>query len=63
MCEDIKDESFLNDVEHNRISFAKGDILICKLKTTQYKSSTGLKTEYDLLNVIDHQPPGSQLNL
>jgi hypothetical protein len=59
----VKDESFLNDVEHNRISFAKGDILICKVKTTQYKSSTGLKTEYDILNVIDHQPAGRQLNL
>lgn len=59
----VIDERFLKKVELNQVSFTKGDILICKVKTVQFKTATGLRTEYDLLEVIDHQKAGRQLDI
>ena len=60
----VKDQNFLDRVNHNQISFAKGDVLIGRLKTTQKQTATGLKAEYELLKVIDHKPaPPAQRQL
>lgn len=59
----VKDKEFLNKVEKNHISFTKGDILICSVKTIQWRTATGLKIEYELLKVKDHQKASRQLDL
>lgn len=59
----VMDEKFLRQVELNQVSFTKGDILICKVKTIQFKTANGLRTEYDLLEVIEHQKAGRQLDI
>ncbi len=48
----MKDDFFKRKVEENLISFSKGDILICSVKTTQWQAKDGLKTEYEVLKVI-----------
>ena len=57
----IEDQKFLSDVNENKISFSKGDILICRVRTKQWSTSVGLKTEYVVLEVIDHRSPPRQI--
>ncbi len=59
----MKDNVFRNKVEENLISFSKGDILKCKVKTIQWRTIDGLKTEFEVLEVIDHMPAARQMLL
>ena len=59
----IRDDTFLKKVEQNQISFSKGDILICKVRTTQWQTNSGLRTEYELLEVTEHKKAGRQLSI
>lgn len=59
----ISDEEFQRRVDQNIISFSKGDILRCKIKTTQWRTQTGLRTEHEVLKVIEHRPAARQLLL
>lgn len=52
----MKDVSFLKRVENNEIAFAKGDILICELRTIQWQVENGVKTEYEVNKVVKHMP-------
>ena len=59
----MKDDVFRRKVEENLISFSKGDILKCKVKTIQWRTVDGLKTEYEVLEVIEHMPAAKQMLL
>lgn len=59
----ISDEDFRKKVDHNTISFAKGDILRCRIRTTQWRTATGLKTENEVLEVKEHIQAARQLLL
>lgn len=59
----IKDEEFLDKVEKSLTAFTKGDILVCRVKTTQWETISGLKTEYELLKVVEHRRAHQQLGL
>lgn len=59
----LSDNDFRYNVDNNLISFSKGDILFCEVKTTQYRTNSGLKTEYEVLRVIEHKPAARQLLL
>ena len=56
-----QDQNFLKKVDTNQISFAKGDVLICEVKTTQARGVDGLKTEYIVERVLEHKPAARQL--
>lgn len=56
----ITDERFLGRVNSNEIAFSKGDILICEVKMTQIRTRDGLKTEYVVERVVEHQPAARQ---
>jgi hypothetical protein len=59
----MEDNIFKRKVEENLISFSKGDILKCRVKTIQWRTQNGLKTEYEVLNVIEHIPGAKQILL
>jgi hypothetical protein len=59
----ILHEEFIERVNRNAISFAKDDILIVKLRTKQWQKPDGLKTEYEVVEVIDHKSALRQLPL
>lgn len=59
----ILDEKFLEEVNANRIQFAKDDILKVKLKQVQWHTVTGLKTEYEVAEVLQHIKAQPQLKL
>lgn len=59
----IEDAAFLARVDANQVSFSKGDILLCDVKITQRRTTTGLKTDYVVVHVADHKPAARQLPL
>lgn len=50
----IEDTDFLNRVERNAESFARSDILRVQLRTEQWRTETGLRSEYTVLHVDEH---------
>ena len=59
----MKDDIFRKKVEENLVSFSKADILRCRVKTIQWRSEDGLKTEYQVLEIIEHIPAARQMVL
>ena len=56
-------EDFVHRVQNNEEAFAKDDILKVRLKETQWSTSSGLKTEYQIMEVLDHKQPKLQIKL
>jgi len=52
----MKDAAFQRRVDTNQVAFAKGDILICDLRTVQWQVEGGIKTEYEVVKVVNHRP-------
>lgn len=52
----IKDEAFLKRVNNNELAFAKGDVLLCELRTIQWQVEDGVRTEYEIIKVVSHKP-------
>lgn len=59
----IADKAFLERVDQRRESFFKGDLLRCKIRTRQWQTEDGLRTEHEVLTVIEHIQTGQQLKL
>jgi len=59
----VSDDDFRYKVDNSLIAFSKGDILLCTVRTTQYRTNTGLRTEYDVMKVKEHRPAARQLLL
>lgn len=59
----IEDQEFLEAVDKNEISFAKGDILVCKVLVQQWQTDQGLKSETKILKVLEHRSAARQINL
>ena len=51
----ISDEEFLEQIDAGTASFSKHDILICELRTIQWRSNAGLSTEYEVVRVVEHR--------
>jgi len=58
----MKDVAFQRRVDNNQIAFAKGDVLLCDLRTIQWQVEEGVKTEYEVVKVVSHRP-ARQLSL
>jgi hypothetical protein len=52
----MKDVAFQRRVDNNQEAFAKGDVLICDLRTVQWQVEGGIKTEYEVVKVVNHRP-------
>lgn len=59
----IADSAFLSRVDQNLIRFAKGDILLCNVRVQQWQASTGARTEYTVVEVLEHRPAARQISL
>ena len=59
----IEDQEFLEAVDKNEISFAKGDILLCKVLLQQWQTDQGLKSETKILKVLEHRSAARQISL
>ena len=52
----MKDATFQQRVDNNQEIFAKGDVLVCDLRTVQWQVEGGIKTEYEVIKVVNHRP-------
>lgn len=59
----ISDADFLKQIEHNIATFSKSDVLRVKMRTRQWRTATGLKTEYDIAKVEKHTRGPKQIDL
>lgn len=59
----IDDRDFVKRVDLNIERFAKGDLLICEVRTIQTQGKDGLKTEHVVLRVVEHRPAPVQITL
>lgn len=60
---DVSDERFLKAIDDQSITFAKGDLLLVDLKTTQYVADKGIKTVYEIVLVKKIINPFRQIDL
>lgn len=59
----IQDADFADGVEVGSERFAKNDLLRVRLRTRQSKVQGGLRTERTIVEVIEHIPGSTQLDL
>lgn len=52
----MKDTVFQRRVDNNQVAFAKGDVLLCDLRTIQWQVQDGIRTEYEVMKVVSHRP-------
>ena len=58
----ILDEDFLKKVDDRENSFTKGDILVCDVRYRQWQTAEGVRSEYDVMKVIEHIPAPKQIS-
>ena len=51
----MRDDSFRSKVDNNDVAFAKSDVLVCDLRTIQWLTAGGVKTEYEVVRVVEHR--------
>lgn len=59
----MADEAFIARVNQNDVVFAKGDILVCRVLMEQWRIKDGLRTEYTVIEVVEHRSAARQLPL
>jgi hypothetical protein len=59
----ISDPSFLARVDQNVERFAKGDLLICQVRVRQWQTASGARTEYEVMEVLEHRQAARQIRL
>lgn len=60
---EIADTVFVKRVHDNDVSFSKDDILTVRMRTKQTLTAKGIKTEYTIMNVLNHRSASRQLPL
>lgn len=58
----MRDEPFIERIDDGSASFSKLDVLHCRIRQVQWREPTGLKSETEVLQVIEHlhHDPGAQ---
>ena len=59
----ISDQAFIKKMLSNEESFQAGDLLKVRLRQTQYMTQAGLKSEWEIVEVIDHIRGAKQIPL
>lgn len=59
----IADQEFLDRVDARQESFAKGDILRCRIRFEQARTSEGLRTERTVEEVLEHIPASRPIGM
>jgi hypothetical protein len=59
----ISDADFLQAVHSDMKSFSKGDALVCRVRVRQWQTAHGTRTDYEVVNVINHLRAARQVQL
>lgn len=60
---EVTDREFLRKIEAREISFAKDDVLRCKVATRQFTGPKGLRSEHEVTEVLSHSHMPRQMAL
>ena len=52
----MKDVDFQRQVDTNQVAFSKDDVLVCDLRTIQWDDEGDIRSEYEVVQVIRHDP-------
>lgn len=58
----MKDKAFQDRIDNKMVSFTKGDMLICELRTIQKRVNVRIRTEFEVIRVISYQSVRRQLH-
>jgi hypothetical protein len=53
----VEDSVFLKKVDQSEVAFSKGDILRVRMRIDQAETSSGLRSEHSIEEVLEHRPP------
>ncbi len=59
----IADEDFVNKVQQNKDGFYKDDLFKVKLREKQWLSDSGIKSDYEIIEVLEHRSGAKQIKL
>nr|WP_063573161.1 hypothetical protein [Luteibacter rhizovicinus] len=59
----ISDADFLQAVHGDMKSFSKGDALVCRVRVRQWQTANGTRTDYEVVNVVNHLRAARQVQL
>lgn len=59
----LRDEAFQNKIANREVAFAKGDVLRVRLHTRSIQTPSGLKTEFEIIEVLEVIQAPRQLSL
>lgn len=59
----IRDEEFVNKVQQNKDGFFKDDLFKVKLREKQWISDSGIKSDYEIIQVLEHRSGAKQIKL
>jgi len=59
----ISDAGFMARVDQNIERFAKGDSLVCMVRVRQWQTASGVRTEYEVVEVLEHRQAARQIRL
>lgn len=59
----ISDEHFRESVNNSLAAFSKGDVLVCTVNIRQWQTTSGARTEYDVIKVDEHRQAARQIVL
>ncbi|NLW92895.1 MAG: hypothetical protein GXY34_15000 [Syntrophomonadaceae bacterium] len=59
----MEDQCFLERMEGREVAFSKGDILQVELETKQVITSSGVKSDYKIVKVVEHIQPPPEISL
>ncbi|MGJ8526110.1 hypothetical protein LMG33818_001858 [Halomonadaceae bacterium LMG 33818] len=60
---DVTDEKFLERVRLNQENFAKEDLIKAKIKRTQKMTLSGLRADYEIVEVLNHRSASPKVQL
>ncbi len=59
----INDEEFITKVQQNKDGFYKDDLFKVKLHEKQWISDTGIKSDYEIIKILEHRSGAKQIPL
>jgi hypothetical protein len=59
----ITDAGFIQRVDQNVERFAKGDSLMCMVRVRQWQTPVGVRTDYEVTEVLEHRQAARQIRL
>ena len=51
----MQDDFFRKQVDNNEVAFSGGDVLVCDLRTVQWMTRGGVRTEYEVVRIAEHR--------